>query len=97
MNRKLLLPRRKGTIGRCELCGGVDHHLVGGECPQCRDGQLALTPTTVPRESSRRMLAAIYTRIAGRERRSELHGCVIISCDSADNKTIRLEPKGREA
>ena len=25
-------------IGRCEVCGLVDHHLVGGECPACRRG-----------------------------------------------------------
>lgn len=24
------------TIGRCELCGLVDHHLVEAECPRCR-------------------------------------------------------------
>lgn len=25
------------TIGRCEWCGLVDHHLVDGECPACRE------------------------------------------------------------
>jgi hypothetical protein len=25
------------TIGRCELCGLTDHHLVLGECAQCRE------------------------------------------------------------
>ncbi len=24
------------TIGECELCGDVDHHLVEGVCPACR-------------------------------------------------------------
>jgi len=24
------------TIGDCEVCGIVDHHLVSGECPRCR-------------------------------------------------------------
>lgn len=24
------------TVGRCEWCGLVDHHLIAGECPQCR-------------------------------------------------------------
>ena len=116
MNRNLLIPRRRKAIGRCELCGVIDHHLVGGECPLCRDGKLGLTPTTAPRESSRMMpqgslssrsgshllLAAIYTRIHGRERRSELHGNVVVVRDSANNKTIRLLPvrspaEGREA
>lgn len=27
-------PRER--IGRCELCGLVDHHLVEGECLSCR-------------------------------------------------------------
>ncbi|MDX8402098.1 MAG: hypothetical protein R8K47_05650 [Mariprofundaceae bacterium] len=22
-------------IGRCDLCGLIDHHLIGGECPAC--------------------------------------------------------------
>jgi len=25
-------------IGRCDWCGLVDHHLIGGECPSCRPG-----------------------------------------------------------
>ena len=25
------------TIGNCELCGLLDHHLVFGVCPICRD------------------------------------------------------------
>lgn len=29
-------PREK--IGECEgFCGRVDHHLIGGLCPQCRE------------------------------------------------------------
>lgn len=27
---------RVEAIGRCEWCGLVDHHLVGGECAACR-------------------------------------------------------------
>lgn len=27
-------------IGRCEICGLVDHQLIGGECPSCRAGKL---------------------------------------------------------
>ncbi len=23
-------------IGRCDLCGLIDHHLIGGACPACR-------------------------------------------------------------
>ncbi len=29
--------RRHESIGRCELCGLVDHHLIKGVCPVCRD------------------------------------------------------------
>jgi len=29
--------RLKEKIGRCDLCGLIDHHLIGGECPTCRD------------------------------------------------------------
>lgn len=25
------------NIGRCELCGTVDHHLVDGACNQCNE------------------------------------------------------------
>jgi len=25
------------TIGYCELCGVLDHHLIHGECRVCRD------------------------------------------------------------
>lgn len=24
------------TVGPCDWCGVVDHHLVAGECPRCR-------------------------------------------------------------
>lgn len=26
---------RTGRIGRCEICGEVDHHLVDGACAPC--------------------------------------------------------------
>ena len=38
----------KNTIGRCEICGLVDHHLDQGLCPNC--AQRAITtpsPTTL--------------------------------------------------
>ncbi|MEX2524467.1 MAG: hypothetical protein WD750_05885 [Gammaproteobacteria bacterium] len=28
--------RRNESIGRCEICGVVDHHLIEGACPLCR-------------------------------------------------------------
>jgi len=28
--------RRNASIGRCDLCGLVDHYLVEGACPPCR-------------------------------------------------------------
>lgn len=28
--------KQQEKIGRCEVCGIVDHHLVGGLCPGCR-------------------------------------------------------------
>jgi hypothetical protein len=31
-------PEQKEKIGRCDLCGLFDHHLIGGECPTCRGG-----------------------------------------------------------
>jgi len=27
--------RQIETIGECEICGILDHHLVAGECPRC--------------------------------------------------------------
>ncbi|MFP4182233.1 MAG: hypothetical protein ACLFTX_06525 [Thiohalospira sp.] len=24
-------------VGRCEWCGRVDHHLLGGQCPACAE------------------------------------------------------------
>lgn len=28
---------KEECIGECEICGLVDHHLVEGECPECRE------------------------------------------------------------
>lgn len=30
------MPRYPETIGECEHCGRLDHHLVTGLCPVCR-------------------------------------------------------------
>ena len=81
-------------IGRCDLCGVVDHHLVDGECASCRDGRLALTPTTVPNRASARMLASIYRRLTGG---CDLRGRVRVARDAAGNPTIRIAPEGRQA
>ena len=29
--------RRNESIGNCDLCGLLDHHLVEGACKKCRD------------------------------------------------------------
>lgn len=37
-------------IGRCEWCGVVDHHLLQGECPNCRRRRiLQVAPLPVSR------------------------------------------------
>jgi len=41
------------TIGECEVCGIVDHHLVAAECPQCRERR-----ETSEREYARHRIAA---------------------------------------
>lgn len=34
--------RSDPAIGRCEWCGVVDHQLVAGECPRCRQASALL-------------------------------------------------------
>lgn len=66
-----------GTVGQCEWCGVVDHHLVDGECVQCHKlteyRQAArvhrLTPPTWPerrdqRRAAVRRLVAVGNRMA---------------------------------
>lgn len=40
------------TIGRCEWCGLVSHHLIAGECPTCRARVQRYTPRAVIRRAS---------------------------------------------
>lgn len=39
-------------IGTCEWCGLTDHHLVAGECPQCRKPVLYLHPHRIKPEAA---------------------------------------------
>lgn len=38
-------------IGRCPWCGLVSHHLIAGECPECRARVQRYTPRAVIRRA----------------------------------------------
>ncbi|OIO66910.1 MAG: hypothetical protein COS35_07435 [Zetaproteobacteria bacterium CG02_land_8_20_14_3_00_50_9] len=83
---------KQETIGRCELCGLIDHHLIDGECPACRRSPIAAA-MRLPRA-----FAACSARINGRVKASRPLGAdLIVHVDSADNQVIRLRPMGGAA
>lgn len=36
----------RGTIGRCEICGLVDHNLIAGLCPLCDEKSITIDKST---------------------------------------------------
>jgi hypothetical protein len=80
------LPEQEGimsnieTIGRCDLCGVVDHHLIEGECPKCR---LKACASLIDADSPRQFCVATTSRVHGKS-----NARVLIRRDSAGNKII---------
>jgi len=59
------------TIGRCEWCGLVDHHLVADECPACRGRAVEYPPLAPSAEDIRAPavgagLARVWRKVDGR-------------------------------